>query len=227
MPEIFNQPSEIKNQEDEKITESQQNIDFCKKPSIWQRIKQPLTAYVVNPIGLRFESQEDQEKIVLLLRMHPITNLPWILAGLLMLIAPIFLFPFFSFLNPFPDMPNSYSFVFTMLWYVLTFSLVFVNYMHWYFNVYLVTNERVVDVDFNNLVHRQLSSTRVSKIQDVTYKVNGVIRSIFDYGDVFIQTAGTEENFDFAAVPQPQLVVKKISELVEKKEENNHKNGGV
>ncbi len=201
--------------------------DVCKKPSLWKRLKEPLLAYVVNPEGLRFESQEDKEEIILLLRQHPITNLPWISAAILMLFAPVAVFPFLSFLNPFPYLPLSYHLILTLFWYTLTFSLVLVNYLHWFYNVYLVTNERIVDVDFNNLVHRQLSSTRVSKIQDVTYKVNGVIRSIFDYGDVFIQTAGTEENFEFHAAPQPQLVVKKIGELIEKKEEGQHKNNQI
>lgn len=208
---------------------SPEKIDLVYKPrhSFWQKLKQPLAAYLTNPVGMRFESQEDQEEIILLLRQHPITNLPWIAGAVLMLFAPGVIFPLLAFLNPFPDLPLSYHFVFTLFWYCLTFSVVFINYLHWFFNVYLVTNERVVDVDFHNLVYRQLSSTRVSKIQDVTYKVNGVIRSLIDYGDVFIQTAGTEENFDFEAVPQPQLVVKKISELVEKKEENQPNSTGV
>jgi uncharacterized membrane protein YdbT with pleckstrin-like domain len=176
-------------------------------------------------MGMHFESQEDDEQIVLLLRQHLITNLPWIFSGIIMLLAPIFIFPLLAFLNPLPNMPIGFKVVLTVFWYCLTFSVVFINYLHWFFNVYLVTTERIIDIDFNNLVHRELSSTRVSKVQDVTYKVNGVIRSIFDYGDVYIQTAGTEENFDFHAVPAPQLVVKKIGELIEKKEEAN--NGGI
>lgn len=189
------------------------------KPSVWQRIKEPLMAYVANPSETRFSNQEDKEQIILLLRKHQITNMPWIIAAVLALLAPVAFFPLLSFLNPFSDMPVSYHLVFSLFWYILTFSLVLVNFMHWYFNVYILTDERVVDVDFYNLVHQEIASARISKIQDVTYKVNGVIRSLFNYGDVFIQTAGTEENFCFEAVPQPQMVAKKIGELTEKNEE--------
>lgn len=228
-PSIKNIPDKIRGADNNEKKIHRQDVDLICKPklSFWQKVKQPLRAYISNPVGFHFESQEDEEQIVLLLRQHPITNLPWILGGITMLLAPIFVFPIFSFLNPLPNMPFSFSFVFTIFWYCLTFSMVFVNYLHWFFNVYLVTNERIVDIDFNNLVHRELSSTRVSKVQDVTYKVSGVIRSIFDYGDVFVQTAGTEENFDFEAVPRPQLVVKKIGELIEKKEESQNNHTGV
>lgn len=195
--------------------------------TFWQRVQQPLKAYVVNPPQMHFESQEAEEKVILLLRRHPITNVPWIVSGIIMLLAPVVLFPLFSFLNPFPTLPLSYHFIFTLFWYVMTFGVILVKYLSWFFNVYLVTTERIVDVDFHNLVHREISSTRISKIQDVTYKVSGVIRSIFDYGDVFIQTAGTEENFIFEATPQPQNVVKTISELIEKHEEEQKPKGGV
>ncbi len=189
-------------------------------PSFVNKLKQLLTAYMPVPQGVHFESQEEEEKIILLLRSHPITNLPWIVVAIIMLFAPLVIFPLFSFLNPLPSLPLAYHLVLTLVWYTLTFSVVLVNYLHWFFNVYMVTNERIVDIDFYNLVHRQLSSTRIGRIQDVTYKVNGVIRSIFDYGDVVIQTAGTEENFVFEATPQPQHVVKKIEELIESTEDS-------
>lgn len=219
MPDVFIEETKIPLKE-----KPETFVPVIKKPfkrSLWHRIKQPLMAYMANPVDMHFESQEDKEEICLLLRRHPITNLPWLFAAFIMLLAPFVIFPIFSFLNPMPDLPVQYQLVFTLFWYTVTFSVVLVNYLDWFFNVYFVTNERIVDVDFNNLVHRELSSTRISKIQDVTYKVNGVIRSIFDYGDVFIQTAGTEENFIFEAVPQPQAVVKQIGELIELKEKTS------
>ena len=56
----------------------------------------------------------------------------------------------------------------------------------------------------------------------VTFRVGGVIRHIFDYGDVLIQTAGTAPNFDFLAVPKPAFVADKIGDLAREKggEEN-------
>ena len=53
--------------------------------------KNHLSAFVVKPNNVRFETQEKKEKIVLLLRQHWFTNLSWILLAILMLFAPFFL----------------------------------------------------------------------------------------------------------------------------------------
>ncbi|MBI5465389.1 PH domain-containing protein [Candidatus Gottesmanbacteria bacterium] len=192
------------------------------KQSFWQRLKQPLLAYVANPAGMHFESQEPEEEVVLLLRRHIITNVPWLTAGFLMFIAPPIIFPLLSFFNPL-HLPFRFQFIFTLFWYVLTFGTTLMGFLNWYFNVYIVTNERIVDVDFINLLYRQIASTRIVRIQDVTYKVGGLVRAIFDYGDVYIQTAGTEENFEFEAVPHPEMVAKKLLNLMEREEKEQEK----
>ncbi|MCL5676195.1 MAG: PH domain-containing protein [Patescibacteria group bacterium] len=197
------------------------------KMSFWQKIKQPLMAYMVSPSGMHFESQEKDEEVVLLLRRHLITNFPWLTASFLMFIAPPVIFPLLSFFNPMPPFPLNFQFIFVLFWYVLTFGTTLMGFLNWYFNVYIVTNERIVDVDFINLLYRQISSTRIVRVQDVTYKVGGMVRAVFDYGDVYIQTAGTEENFEFEAVPHPEMVTKKLLELMEKKEEGQKDFGGV
>jgi membrane protein YdbS with pleckstrin-like domain len=74
-----------------------------------------------------------------------------------------------------------------------------------------------VDVDWLNLLYKKLSTTQLGRIQDVTYKQGGLLDLFFDYGDVFIQTAGTEQNFEFEKVPQPQSVVRAIDELIEER----------
>jgi hypothetical protein len=94
-------------------------------------------------------------------------------------------------------------------------TIMLAGFINWFFNVYIVTNERIVDVDFINILYKQVSSTRLNLIQDVTVKTGGVVRAFFDYGDVFVQTAGTEANFDFHAVPHPQQVAHEIEKLME------------
>lgn len=199
---------------------------YSPRTSFWHRLKQPFLAYISNPTEMHFESQEEDEKVVLLLRRHIITNIPWLAAGFIMFIAPPIIFPMLSFFNP-VSLPFRFQFIFTVFWYVLTFGTTLMGFLNWYFNVYIVTNERIVDVDFINLLYRQISSTRIARIQDVTYKVGGMLRAVFDYGDVYIQTAGTEDNFEFEAVPYPEMVAKKLLSLMEQKEEGKEKTGGV
>lgn len=177
-----------------------------------------LSAFCAYPTGINFSGAEEAETIILLLRAHIVTNVPWILAVIGLALVPLVIFPFLIGLSVFPPVGIGTSVFVTLLWYAGVFTYAFVNFLYWFFNVYLVTSERVVDIDWFSLVNQKVSSTGISHIEDVNATRTGVLTSIFDYGSISIQTAGTEENFDFVNVPHPQLVAKKIDELMQKEE---------
>lgn len=177
----------------------------------------PLSAFAIDPDGVSFATQGENEEIHLFLRRHFITNIPWIFFASVLFLLPPLAFPLLGTVPFLSLLSGSAVFVLVAFYYIIVFgSVVLTSFMNWYFNVYIVTNERVVDVDFINILYREVSSTRLNLIQDVTTKTGGVIRAIFNYGDVFIQTAGTEANFDFHAVPHPQDVAREIEKLMEK-----------
>lgn len=87
----------------------------------------------------------------------------------------------------------------------------------WYFDVGLVTNLRVVDIDFPSILIREISATQVDKIEEATARIIGAASSIFNFGDVYVQTAGSEQNIEFLRVPYPSRIVKIINNLTNKK----------
>lgn len=184
--------------------------------------KNPLAAFSVHPAKIRFETQADQEEIILLLRQHVITLVPWILLFAIMFFIPFWL-PIIIRLLAIDTsiIPIRFQLVGILIWYLITIGLAFQNFLYWYFNVYIVTNERVIDIDFLSLMYKRVSDAPIAKIQDVTYSMGGLLRAIFDYGDVTVQTAGELPNFDFLAVPHPDKVAKVIGDLMQK-EENEH-----
>ena len=177
------------------------------------------SSFLSYPENVHFDTQEEKEQIILLLRKHWVTNIPWIFFSALLFSVPTFIFPVFLKTNALSFIPGNFTVILTLGWYLLAFGFTLVNFISWYFNVYIVTNERIIDVDFYHLLYKQMASARISRVQDITYKLGGVMRAIFDYGDVFIQTAGAEVNFDFAAVPHPEQVVRIIGELTEGSQE--------
>lgn len=170
-----------------------------------------LAYFAVNPDGVRFETQEEKEDVVLFLRQHPIVNVPWIIGAIVMLIAPTVLFPFiFSFLPIAGALPVGYMIVGTVFWYVATFGFILGNFLYWFFNIYIVTNERVVDIDFLYLLYKRFSQAELTKIQDLSYASGGILATVFDYGNVIIETAGEAPNLEFEKVPHPEKVVETI-----------------
>ncbi len=176
----------------------------------------PLSSFCYFPDKISFVATDSEERIVLFLRRHPITNIPWIVIAILMLFAPSVLpyFPILSFL------PNNFQFIAVIMWYMLTVAFVFESFLSWFFNVFIVTDERIFDVDFLNLVYREISEANIDQVQDVTVRMGSVIRTVFNYGDILIQTASEVPRIEFEAVPDPDRVAKILRELrVEEEQE--------
>lgn len=170
----------------------------------------PLAAFAALPEGVAFETQEADEQIVVLLRKHWVTNLSWIFLVILMIIAPLTLkiVPLLAFL------PDRFQLMAVIMWYIIILSFAFEGFLSWFFNIYIITDERVIDVDFVSLTYREITDATIDKIQDVTYRTGGLLKAIFDYGDVYIQTAGTKARIEFEDVPKPATVAKIINELI-------------
>lgn len=218
MPDIFVFPSSptlkpknLVNGQNEKSVNPQKRFNLH---------KQFFSAYLFMPDGIHFETQAPGESIILLLRRHWITNIAWLSIGLILIITPIFLFPTVVMSGIVPvNFPGSYFSLLILVWYLLTFSYILVNFLLWYFTVSIVTNERIVDIDFYNVLFKKFAETRISRIEDVTNRTGGFIRVVFDYGDVIVQTAAKEAMFEFGSVPHPEDVVRIINGLLVKEGE--------
>jgi membrane protein YdbS with pleckstrin-like domain len=175
----------------------------------------PLSSFIAMPSKINFETQGEDEQIILLLRQHWIINVSWILIAILMIASPLVLriVPLISFLPP------NFQLIALVMWYLVTMAFVFEKYLSWFFNVYIITDERIIDVDFLSLTYREISEAQIEKIQDITYKTGGLIKDTFDFGDVYIQTAGEVPRIEFIAVPKPDKVVKILNQLLAQEEQ--------
>jgi hypothetical protein len=178
------------------------------------------SSYFENPSRVHFSNSINEEIMLLFLRRHFLTNTPWILKALAMALVPVI----FEFLSAFGLYSTDFispsgKFLIYFFFYFFIFSgYILVHYMTWFYNVALVTNFRVIDIDFSDIIYEDVAATKISQLEDVNYKQIGIVRSLFDYGDVFVQTAGTNRNFEFLAVPHPENVIRIINSLLGKKQ---------
>jgi len=183
------------------------------------------TAYAENPTGVTFETQHAEEQVIIFMRQHFILNFPWIGATILLLLAPFFIIPFvWSFIElPFA-IPANYSFVGLLFWYLATFGYALLNFIRWYYNIYIVTTERIIDIDFLQLLYKKFSEAKLGNIEDVTYTMGGFFATVFNYGNIYIQTAAETTQFEFTNIPRPAHVVETISRIAgkEQKKHGNH-----
>ncbi len=174
----------------------------------------PLTCFAINPSGVRFETQEANETVILFLRQHIIVNLTWVLIAVILLFAPSIVFPLIFRSLPIA-LPPAYSIVSILGWYLATVGFIIGNFLHWFFNIYIVTNERIVDIDFYFLLFKRISQAELEKIQDISYSSGGIFATVFNYGNVTVQTAGEAPNLEFDMVPNPDRVVETIRSITE------------
>lgn len=100
--------------------------------------------------------------------------------------------------------------------YTLTVILItLTQFTDYYLDTWIVTNERIINIEQKGLFSRVVAELHLNHVQDVTSETRGVLATILSYGDVHIQTAGTRERFFFKQIDNPDDVKRIISRLVE------------
>lgn len=184
----------------------------------------PLSSFYQNHLGVWFQNQEEDEEIILFLRQHFITNIPWIATSIALIFVPLVLFFLFPTTNGsffgLSLFTAQFTTVFIIFYYLVVLTYAFVSFITWYYNIFIVTKKRVVDIDFSDLVYHNVALTKLNLVQDIDYTQIGFVRSLFNYGDVFIQTAGDKPNFEARAVPKPAKIAQIIEDLIGEGEGN-------
>jgi len=158
------------------------------------------------------------EQKFLLFRRHPITLIPLGITTAAVLVLPLAGYIALNALKP--DFLAEPGF---LTLYVLGASAFFLfgalfafqMFIEYWLDVFILTDKRILDIDQHGLFSRTVSELRLYRAQDVTAEVKGMLHSIIDYGNVYVQTAGEIERFQFEDVPHPNHVAKLILELAE------------
>ncbi len=88
-------------------------------------------------------------------------------------------------------------------WWLLIWSAAFNTFTRYFLNAWIITDQRIVEMQQRGFFNREVSSLLLGRIQDVTTETHGFVRSIFDIGTINVQTAGTVERFTMGNVPDP------------------------
>jgi len=79
----------------------------------------------------------------------------------------------------------------------------YIRWIDYYLDVWILTDERIVQFKQNSLFNRQTAGFDLATIQDVASRQQGVVGTFFNYGTIFVQTAATTELFKFTYIPKP------------------------
>lgn len=169
-----------------------------------------------------FNEINESEKVIKIIHRHWFDIFQQFVV--IIFLTVVLLAGFFVFPSIFPTVNgvNGYPvamFIVT-LFGLLVWSYAFLIWIDYYFDMWIITSERVVNVEQKGLFLRVVSELKYSKIQDVTADVKGLFPTVLNYGDVHIQTAGEESRFLFRQIPDP-YGIKNILMDIQKKHEKD------
>lgn len=176
-----------------------------------------------------FPGQREDETVLLVIRKHPIVHFKIVLVFFLTILLPLGLFLWFWFRQyPFQEFQSRGLVMGVFVSLYLLFGLLFscLSWIDEEFDIFILTNERLIDITQVALFQRSETSTPLEKIQDATSRVNGFLRTLLDYGDIEIQTAsGNAIRIFIDQVFRPAEIARKIMEAAHDAQARTHASG--
>jgi membrane protein YdbS with pleckstrin-like domain len=135
-----------------------------------------------------FDDQFDDEDVLFVFRKHPIVMRKGLVYGMgAWLIGPVYT-TILTYTKP-NDPPSIAFFFFSLIASIVIGSLIFApSYMSWYFSVFVVTNQRLIQITQKGLFHRSVVDMGLSQIQMVNYEIAGLQETMLGFGTIMMQT---------------------------------------
>lgn len=113
-------------------------------------------------------------------------------------------------------------------WGLLAFGLLLLTallyglrvFVVWYFNLFIITSQRVVDVEQKGFFERTVSSSAYGRIRDVAFRTKGLWQTIFNYGAVIIEIAGAQVRLEARNIKQPKDIQEIVTALSQESRES-------
>ncbi|MBT4917130.1 hypothetical protein HN709_02530 [Candidatus Peregrinibacteria bacterium] len=105
--------------------------------------------------------------------------------------------------------------VFVVWWFVGAIGLLY-HFIDWYFDVWLLTNYGVIDIERNGLL--DVTSTRIEyhMIEGISFTIRGWLPTIFNYGDITIDKLGAKTSVVLKDSTKPKRLERQVLKYQEK-----------
>jgi len=167
---------------------------------------------------LSFPEQQPDENIISVIRKHYIVFVRIIFVALCVVVFPIILLSilFYSYYS-FTENPFWGSIFGLVMCFYALFGFLFttVNWLDEEFDIFILTDQRLVDITQISFFKRTVAHTPLIQIQDATSSVSGFFPTLLNYGTIDVRTAaGRASNFSIERVANPSGVAKEIMRTV-------------
>gem|GEM_PF-3027210 len=150
---------------------------------------------------------QKEEEPLLLLRQHWATFLWPVLRTALLLGVTI------------PVMPYAFNYLWSTIviigWWIFVVVWALVSWFTWYFNITLVTSQRIIGIAQQGPFARRVREAPHDKVVEVTFQIKGLLPTIFGYGNVDVYFDGQDKPITIKAVLAPETVKDQLVKIKE------------
>lgn len=152
-----------------------------------------------------FDGQRAGESVEEAIKSHPIVLLWPGLKVVFLLAIPVAVLIFWG--------ASTLFAITAFLALLVSFAIFGRAYYEYAASVLIITSQRVLYLDQTGFFRRKITETNLDKIQDVTSKTDGMMRTSLDYGDVTVRTAGANAGSEIIVknIAHPYQVQQAIS----------------
>lgn len=174
---------------------------------------------------------ESDEEILIEVRKHWFILVSELFGVVLMALMPFFLLAMFAILPSIPNLPielhpEHHLDLITYAiagWLLITFLAGFTIWTHYYLDLWIVTDRRIILIDQIHFFNRNVSIFRLERLQDIEYVIKGFIPTLFNFGTIKAQTASAfESNFKTVGLPNPRELQALIQKAMDDRLEDLH-----
>lgn len=165
---------------------------------------------------LKLIEMDADEQVVCFIKKHPIGLLGIYITGILIAFTVLVggvIFASWYQMQPDLQVTTPVGAIVTLLCIIISLLIIGFTYIAGFIysnNVIIVTNEKIAQVLYRNLVDRKTSQLSLGDLQDVTVDQKGLLARVFKYGTLVIETAGEQNNYNFTYAPYPYEFSKSI-----------------
>jgi hypothetical protein len=157
------------------------------------------------PKNATFATQNPDEQVVMVIRKHIFRNASWLFSAAVAFLTPLLISLLISFWDTSfnqdqfltSDIMQSLNTpmlsALLLFYYGFVATYVYFSFIHWFYDVFIITNERYISIDFDILHGRTIVDIPLSDIIDVSEKVLGFLPTMVGYGNIEFKT--TSEKF--------------------------------
>ncbi len=101
------------------------------------------------------------------------------------------------------------------IYYLGAITFFFTEFIIYYLDVWIVTNDRIIDVEQLSLFSRTISELELHNIQDVTSDVHGFFPTFLNYGNITVKTSSINANIIFHDIHRPNKIREDLIRLAD------------